>query len=232
MKRIGLLGGLGPEATLDYYREIINAFKSRDSSLNYPEIIIYSVNMAEFLVMMNKKDYEKVIDYLLQKIENMRKGGADFAAISANTPHLVFDRLKKRSTLPLVSIVEAVCDEAIRLGFKRPALLGTGFTMSGTFYQEVFNRNDIDLIIPDEEDRKVINEKLFTEIELGIFTKETRDLFVGIIQKMKQQRKIDSVILGCTEFPLLLTENEYAGLPMLNTTKIHVDAIADYCLKN
>ncbi len=228
-KRIGLVGGLGPEATLEYYRGIIDIFKSTDTSLNYPEIIIYSVNMAELIGMMNRKEYDKVVDYLLRVIDSLKKAGADFAAMSANTPHLVFDYLVKKSPLALISIVEAACDETQRLGLKKPGLVGTKFTMSGTFYQDVFERRGIPVALPNEQDMKVINEKLFSEIELGIFKEETRQLLIRIIEKMVHEQKIDCLILGCTEFPLILTELSYAGIPMLNTTKIHVEAIVKHC---
>jgi|WetSurMetagenome_2_1015567.scaffolds.fasta_scaffold395228_2 aspartate racemase len=230
-KRIGLVGGLGPEATLEYYRGIIDVFKSTDTSLNYPEIIIYSVNLSELIGMMKRKDYVRVVEYLLRVIESLKKAGAEFAAMSANTPHLVFDELVKKSPLPLVSIVEATCDETLRLGLKKPGLIGTGFTMSGTFYQDVFGRRGITVALPDEQDMKIINEKLFSEIELGIFRDDTRDLLIHIIGKMVDHQQIDCLILGCTEFPLILTEASYAGIPMLNTTKLHVDAIVKYCRK-
>jgi aspartate racemase len=229
VKRIGLVGGLGPEATLEYYRGIIDIFKSTDKSLNYPEIIIYSMNLSELIGMMNRKEYDRVVVYLLGVIDSLKKAGADFAAMCANTPHLVFDALVKLSPLPLVSIVEAVSDEVYRLGIEKPGLIGTGFTMSATFYQDVFDRREIPVILPDDQDKKIINEKLFSEIELGIFKDETRELLIRIIEKMVHTQQIDGLILGCTEFPLILTEARYAGIPMLNTTQIHIDAIVKYC---
>ena len=225
MKKIGLIGGMGPESTLEYYNAIVNAFKNDQGILNYPEIIIYSVNLSEFIDLMNIKAYDRVVDLLAGKLESLQKAGADFAAITANTPHMLFDRINERSPLPLISIVEATCERTRDKGLKRPGLIGTGFTMNGTYYQEVFGRHDIPVIMPEADDKKIINEKLFSEIELGIFKDETRDLLVGLIHKMVQQKHIDSLILGCTEFPLILTETEYAGIPMLNTTRIHVDAI-------
>jgi aspartate racemase len=229
MKRIGLIGGMGPESTLDYYKEIINAFKNETGSLNYPEIIIYSVNLSEFLGLMHAREYNKVVELLLGKLNALREAGADFAAITANTPHMLFDQIKEKSALPLISIVEATCEVTRKRGLQKPGLFGTGFTMAGTFYQDVFSRHDINVIVPTEEAMKVINEKLFSEIEQGVFKDETRDLLVRNIQKMVLQQHIDSLILGCTEFPLILTENEYAGIPMLNTTRIHVDAIVKEC---
>jgi len=232
MKRIGLIGGLGPESTQDYYKEIINAFKNESGDLNYPEMIIYSVNLSQFLGLMRLRKYDVCVDIFLDKIDALKKAGADFVAITANTPHLFFDELKERSVLPLISIVEATFEETNRRNLQRPGLFGTGFTMAGTFYQQVFERNGIEVVVPEEEDRKVIDEKLFSEIELGIFKDETRDLLVKNIRKLVHQHHIDSLILGCTEFPLILTGKEYEGIPMLNTVRIHVDAIVKYCLQD
>ncbi len=230
MKKIGIIGGLGPEATIDYYKEIINAFKSEKGDLNYPEIIIFSVNMSEFISLMKDKLYDQATTLLLEKIESLKRAGAEFAVLSANTPHLLFDRIKEKSGIPLISIVEAACEESIKRGYKRTGLFGTGFTMEATFYTDLFKKKGIDVIIPDKEDRDIINHRLFSEIELGIFKDDTRRLLIGIIEKMVQKQHIDSLILGCTEFPLILNESSYAGIPMLNTTKIHVDAIVKYCV--
>lgn len=230
MKRIGIIGGLGPEATIDYYKELINSFKSAGNDLNYPEIIIYSVNMSEFITLMKQAEYHQASALLLQKLDALKFAGAEFAAISANTPHLMFSELQEKSKLRLISIVEATCNEFLKRGLKRPGLFGTGFTMDATFYQDVFKRHGIDVVVPGKQDRELINYKLFSEIELGIFKDETRQLLIRITEKMVKEQGIDSLILGCTEFPLILTEKEYAGIPMLNTTKIHVDAIVSYCL--
>ena len=229
MKKIGIIGGLGPEATIDYYKEIINAFKNENGDLNYPEIIIYSVNMSEFLSLMKGKKYNQVITLLLEKIEGLKRAGAEFAVLSANTPHLLFDRIKEKSGIPLISIIEAACNESIKRGYKITGLIGTGFTMEASFFSETFKKHGIEVIIPDKEDRELINHKLFSEIELGIFKDDTRRMLIRIMEKMVQKQHIDSLILGCTEFPLILKESSYAGIPMLNTTKIHVDAIVKYC---
>jgi len=231
MKRIGLIGGLGPESTVDYYKEIISIFNSRSKDMIYPEILVYSVNFAEFMDMMKKKEHEKLISYLLKKINALAIAGADFAALTANTPHIFFEELNKRADIPLISIVDATCLEARSKGFKRPGLFGTGFTMNATFYQDVFINYDIKIELPQREDRELINYKLFSEIELGIIMNETRDLLIEVIRKMIKKQHIDSLILGCTELPLILRDPEYAGIPMLDTTRIHVREIVNYCLK-
>lgn len=230
MKKIGLIGGLGPEATVDYYQKIIDSFKSQESDLFYPEIIIYSVNMSEFLDMMKKKEYDRVVFLLSEKIKALALAGADFVAVTANTPHLLFDRLKEKSDVPLISIVEATCREALKRGVKRAGLFGTGFTMNASFYPEVFEKHGIEIIFPAPADKELINHKLFSEIELGIFKEETRAMLVAIIRKMAAEQQIDSIILGCTEFPLILKETSYAGIPVLDTTRIHVKEIVSYCL--
>jgi len=230
MKKIGIIGGTGPEATVDYYKEIINAFKNGSGDMNYPEIIIYSINLGKLMGMMRTGKYDDAIAYLVEKIACLQRAGAEFAAISANTPHLFFDRINEISPLPLLSIVEVTCAESLKLGLKRPGLFGTGFTMDASFYPDIFRKQGMEVVMPDPEDKELINFKLFSEIELGIFTDETRELLILIIEKMIREKQIDSLILGCTEFPLILTEPQYAGIPMLNTTKIHVDAIVKYCL--
>lgn len=230
MKKIGIIGGLGPEATIDYYKELINAFKNGNGDLNYPEIIIYSVNMSEFLSLVKAKKYDMVSSYLSERIEALKHAGAEFAVLSANTPHMVFDQLKKISGIPLISIVEATCNETIKRRLKRPGLFGTGFTMDADFFPDVFKIHGIEVVMPDKEDKELINFKLFSEIELGIFKEETRQLLIGIIEKMVREKNIDSIILGCTEFPLILKETEYAGIPVLNTTVIHIKEIIKFCL--
>jgi aspartate racemase len=220
---------MGPESTLDYYREIINAFKTNEGDFNYPEIIIYSVNISEFLGYMKAKAYDKIVPLLLGKIIALEKAGADFAAITANTPHMFYNAISEKSPLPMISIVEATCRETIRRELKKPGLFGTGFTMTSTFYQEVFDRHGIPIILPDEDDREILDQKLFNEIELGIFREDTRNLLIEIIRRMVKEEKIDSLILGCTEYPLILTAENYAGIPMLNTTRIHVEEIVREC---
>ncbi len=231
MKRIGIIGGMGPESTIDYYRELINAFKNEKGEMNYPEIVIFSINISQFLRLIKEKKYAEVTDFLLGKIELLKRAGVDFAAISANTPHLVFESLRERSPVPLISIVEATCEEASRKGLMRTGLLGTGFTMKATFYRDVFCKDGIEVIVPEEDDIEYIDQKLFSEIELGIFKDETRRSIEEIIGKMVREKNIDSIILGCTELPIILKEDSYSGIPVLNTTKIHVNEIVNYCLK-
>ena len=116
MKKIGLIGGLGPEATVDYYEKIIDCFKGEGENLNYPEIVIYNVNMAHFIGLLKKKENGKAAQYITEKVNALAIAGADFGAITANTPHLLFDAIQKNTSLPLISIVEATGREAKKRG--------------------------------------------------------------------------------------------------------------------
>ena len=228
MKKIGLIGGIGPESTIDYYRLIIRAFQDRKSA-DYPEILVYSANLSELLKLMEEKRWADLTEWLLHKIEALRKAGAEFAAIGSNSPHVVFDAVKARAPLPLVSIVEAACNKAQGLGVKRLGLMGTGFTMQADFFQKPFLAKGMRVVVPEPDDQKLIHRRLFTEIELGIIKDSTRQELLAVAKRMIDRHGIEALILGCTELPLILTKDEF-GIPFLNTTAIHVDAIVLHAL--
>lgn len=229
MKTIGLVGGLGPEATLDYYQRIIAGARDVDDALNVPEVIIYSVNLREALTIVEAKELERLTEFLLAKIAALAAAGAEFAAITANTAHLVFDEVAARSPLPLISIVEACCTAAQQRGLKRGGLMGTRFTMQADFFQRPFRRQGIELLVPTAEEQDLIHHKLFSEIELGIIRDDTREALLAIIRQMIERDNIDFLVLGCTELPLILPDEAF-GIPLLNTTAIHVESIVAECL--
>lgn len=231
MKRIGIIGGLGPEATQDYYKHITAYFHQYNQSLSTPEIIIYSVDIAELFELVSAKRWESLVDWLVSKLLALKNAGADFAAISANTPHIVFDQLLPRSPLPLISIVEATLQSAQRCRFKKVGLLGTAFTMQASFFRDPFSRAGISLVVPEMEEQAYIQDCLVQEIELGVFKEETRQGLISIIEKMKKRDGIEAVILGCTELPLILDPN-CSALPLLNTSALHVEAICQYVLQS
>jgi aspartate racemase len=226
MKTIGIIGGVGPESTVDYYKSIINACRA-GNSLAAPEIIIYSINIDEVLSLVASQQWSNLIYLLTQKIKALHRAGADFAAISANTPHIVFDDVKEKSPIPLVSIVTATLEKTKALGLKKVGLLGTKFTMEANFFAPPFAAEGISVVVPSVEDQDYIHHKLMTEIELGIFTEETRQGLVAVVERIKQAEQIEGIILGCTELPLIMREDD-CGIPSLNTTAIHVDAIVNY----
>jgi len=228
MKKIGIIGGLGPEATIDYYKRITAHFHQCNQSLSAPEIIIYSVDMAELFGFVDGARWDELADWITGKLSALKQAGADFAVISANTPHVVFDRVRPNAPLPLISIVEATLAAAQAMGLKRLGLLGTRLTMQSTFFTDCFARQGLAIVTPGDAEQAYIHEKLFTEIEHGIFKDETRRGLMAIIAAMKARDNVDGIILGCTELPLILDRSD-AGIPLLNTTAIHVEAICQYC---
>lgn len=233
MKTIGIIGGLGPEATIDYYKEIVKRFNTTNSQgrLNYPQMVIYSVTMSKFIGLLEENNYAEATNYLVESVTNLKKAGAHFAVLSANTPHLLFNDIQARVDLPLISIVETCAQKSSSLGLKKCLLLGTKFTMKNDFYAKVFDQFNIEIVVPNEKQIETIHNKLFNELELGIFKDETREELLQIVADKKSKKGIDGVILGCTEFPIMFTQPEYMDLPFLNTTKIHVEAIVNECLR-
>ena len=230
MKKIGIVGGIGPESTLDYYRGIINAFRGRIGGMNYPDIIIYSADLTELLLILEVNDRNKLVEWLLSRIEALHRADAEFAVIASNTPHMVFAEVAERSPLPLISIVEATCLKAETLGLRRPGLMGTKFTMQADFFLKPFHEHGMTVVVPSTQEQQFIHEKLFSEIELGIIKEETREALLSIVKQMIERDGIDSLILGCTELPLILP-GEAHGIKLLNTTAIHVESIVNFCLK-
>jgi aspartate racemase len=229
MKIIGILGGLGPESTSDYYKEIISIFNTEYPEFAYPEIIIYSANLNEFMQFVKISAWGRLTEWLLKKIKSIHNAGAEFAVIASNTPHIVFDELKDISPIPLLSIVEQTFKKAQKMGLENIGLMGTKLTMESVFYKKPFIQNGMSVIVPTENEQELIHHRLFSEIELGIFKDSTRNELLKIAERMVQQDKIDSLILGCTELPLILTKDEF-GIPFLNTTAIHCESIIEYCI--
>lgn len=224
MKKLGLVGGMGPESTIPYYHDIVYGVQEALGESIFPELSIESVNVFEILRLCRERQYDKLTEYLLGAINNLAKSGADFAALSANTPHIVFDKLKEQSPIPLISIVEATCEEAKLRGLKKIGLLGTIFTMTGEFFKAPFERNGIQIIVPTESEIELVNDKISTELELGIVKEETLLSFQKVISRMKDEDGIEAIVLGCTELPLLLND-EVSPVPCLDTMQIHVRSI-------
>jgi aspartate racemase len=224
MKTLGIIGGLGPESTVDYYQRIIALYRERTGDGSYPHFIIISVDLKKGLDFMAADDLGSMAVYLLEEIRKLARAGADFGLIAANTPHIVFDDVVPKSPMPLISIVEATCAVAKARKLKRLALFGTRFTMQGTFYPKVFSQGGIELVVPEAKDQDYIHDKYLNELVLGKFLPETRAGLLGIVDRMKAKDDIDGVILAGTELPLILRDADHKGIPLLDTTKIHCQA--------
>src|SRR5215470_2572908 len=224
MKILGIIGGLGPESTIDYYGRIIAMYRERAGDGSYPQFIINSIDLKKGLDFMDANNLAGMANYLVEEIGKLARASATFGVISANTPHIVFDEVASRSPIPLISIVEATCAAAKALKLKRLALFGTRYTMQATFYPKVFSREGIKLLVPDPEDQDYIHDKYLNELVSGKFLPETRAGLLAIVDRMKTKSEIDGVILAGTELPLILRDVECEGILFLDTTKIHCEA--------
>lgn len=231
LKKLGLVGGMGPESTIPYYRDIVYGVQKRVGEQFFPNLTIESVNVFDVLEYCRMENYEGLIIYLLRAIRNLAASGADFAALTANTPHIVFEQLQQRSPISLVSIVEATAQEADRLHMQKVGLLGTIFTMNGDFFRKPFIKNGIEIITTTCAEKEYIDNKIAKELELGIVKEETLKSFIQVIERMKSDSHIQAVILGCTELPLLFNGTA-TPVACLDTMKIHVNKLIDIIVDN
>lgn len=224
MKKLGLIGGTGPESTLLYYRKFVYEANKRVGDTYFPPLTIESINVYNVLDMCARQEYVGLIDYLLQAIHNLIAAGAEVIALTGNTPHIVFDELRVRSPVPLVSIIESTCEVAIAQQRKKIGLLGTRFTMEADFFKKPFLDNGIEVVIPSATERDFIASSIHHELERGIVTVATRETFIAVVERMYNDENIDAVVLGCTELPLLFAD---VRLPVaaLDTVDIHLDAL-------
>ena len=225
MTSVGLVGGLGPESTIDYYRRIIDGWRRHDPATT-PPMVIDSLDPNRALHLV-QNDADAFFDYILGSVRRLAAAGVDFIAITANTPHLRYDELAAVSSRPMISIVEVCAEEARRRQVRRPLLLGTRFTMEAPFYPEVCARFGITVVSPEEEDRRWLHQRYVDELLEGDFRDDTRRRVESLIEQARERHGIDAVILGGTELPLLLRAPTVAGLPLLDTTELHVNAIVE-----
>lgn len=224
MKILGIIGGVGPESTLDYYRTIIALYRERVSDGSYPPLMINSIDLKKVTDFVFCKDVAGLTSYLAAEIRKLARAEAQFGLIAANTPHLAFEEIAAQSAIPLLSIVETTCAAAAARKLKKIGLFGTRFTMRGSFYPKVFSNAGIELVIPDPDDQEFIHDKYMNELVNGIFRDETRERLLAIVDRLKQGAGIDAVILAGTELPLILRAPEHNGVPLLNTTLVHCQA--------
>jgi len=225
MKIIGVVGGLGPESTIDYYRLLIAAYRELRPDGSYPRIMIDSIDMKTVLGLVESGDLSRLAEHIAEAVTSLAAAGAQIGLLASNTPHVVFDEIQRRSPLPLVSIVESARDAAQALGVKRLGLFGTRFTMRGSFYPDIFTAAGMNLVVPQPEEQAYIHEKYIGELVQGILRPTTRDGLLAIAGRMQVRNGIDALILGGTELPLILRDAGDIGIPLLDTARIHVQAV-------
>ena len=224
MKLIGIVGGIGPESTIDYYRLFISTYRERRPDGGYPPVVINSIDLARALKLVSSNDLAGLAAYMLEEVRRLARAGATHGLLSSNTPHIVFDELRRASPIPLISIVETTCRAAAERKLKRVGLFGTRFTMQGGFYQKVFAREGIAVAIPESGDQEFIHDTYLNELVNGVVLAATRERYIAIARRMKKEQGIEALILGGTELPLLLRDAIGIGMSLLDTARLHVEA--------
>ena len=224
MKTLGIIGGIAPESTIAYYRHIVSGYRTLRPDGSYPPVLINSIDMTKMLGFVAADELGELTGYLLSELQKLVRAGAEFGLLASNTPHIVFDDLKQRSPIPLISIVEAACAAASELGIKRAGLFGTRSTMQGRFYPDVFAQAGITLLAPETDEQAYIHDKYMNELVLAKFFEETRQGLLAIVNRMKERSGIEAVVLGGTELPLILHDAGGTGIQLLDTGRIHAEA--------
>lgn len=227
-KHIGIVGGLSPESTTEYYRIITREYNKKAGGLNFPEMTIRSLNMREIVDLFNQDRWDEMADIIVSAIHDLQRAGADFAAVATNTPHNAYERIREKSPLYVLSIMDATAREIQKGGYKKVGLLGTKQTMEYGFFQKTFKKYGIETVTPDEEDRNFVDGVIWNELVHGKITEKAKQGYKGVIDKMVKNGA-EGVILGCTEIPLLIKPND-SPVKTYDTTTIHAKAILDYAL--
>jgi aspartate racemase len=228
-KRIGILGGMSPESTVEYYQYITRTYTERYGDYGYPEVLIYSVCFQSYVDWPNQDRWDLVAQGLSEGARRLQAAGADFIVIATNTMHLVLDQVQASASIPILSLLDAVGDAALARGLDVVGLLGTQFTMEKSFYQDALRKKGICVLVPEAADRAFVNRVIYEELVAGQIVDASRQGFVEVIQRLGG-RGAQGVILGCTEIPLLVGKED-VELPLLDTAVIHAEAALEYALR-
>jgi aspartate racemase len=228
MKTIGLIGGTGWVSTLEYYRLLNLEINSRLGGLNAARCLLYSFNYNDIAELNIKSDHKGVLRMVTDAAQKLEVAGVDCIVLCANTLHFYADDLQSQISKPIVHIASATAREISKMGLTKVGLLGTKMTMEEDFYKNRLKDSNIQTIIPDVRDRAFIHRTIFNELLKNVFLDNTKTQFMDVIQKLQLQGA-DGIVLGCTEIPLLIKQND-VDIPLFNTLEIHVKAIAEFAL--
>ncbi|HPE87669.1 MAG TPA: aspartate/glutamate racemase family protein [Bacteroidales bacterium] len=230
MKIIGLIGGMSWESSLEYYRIINEQVKEKLGGLHSAKCLMYSVDFDEIARLQHQGNWQKATTLLIDSAQRLEKGGADFIVICTNTMHKMADAVQNKINLPLLHIADATAEKIKAHGFKKIGLLGTKFTMEEDFYKgRLINKYGLDVITPDEKDRQIVHDVIYHELCLGQINPSSKVRFITIINALVAQGA-EGVILGCTEIPLLVKQEEVKVI-LFDTTRIHAESVVAYSLQ-
>lgn len=228
MKTIGLIGGLSWESTTDYYRYINTLVKEKMGGLHSAKCLLYSFDFEEIVALQKAGHWEKATELMINAAKTLEAGGADVVLICTNTMHKMAKEVQASLSIPLLHIAEVTGNKAKEAGLKKVGLLGTMFTMEHAFYKETLLDQGIETIVPEKEDRESVHHIIFDELCKGIILPESKKTYIRIIEKLIDQGA-EGVILGCTEIPLLIKQED-SSIPLFDTTFLHAKAAVSFAL--
>jgi aspartate racemase len=228
-KKIGIIGGMSPESTVEYYRYITRTYAEHFGDHGYPEVIIYGVSFQPYVDWSREDRWDLVAQGLSAAARKLEAAGADFILIATNTMHLVFDEVQASVGVPMLSMLDAVGETILARGMKTVGLLGTQFTMEKTFYPDALARKGISVLVPEADDREYVNHVIYEELVAGQIREASRAGFVAVVDRLAV-RGAEGVILGCTEIPLLVSDKDIRT-PLFDTTAIHAEAALRYAVE-
>lgn len=228
MRKTGLIGGISWLSTIDYYRFINTGINDKLGGLNFAECIIYSFNYVDIKKNNDAGDWDKTLTMITNASLSLKNAGAEAIVLCANTMHVIADQLQQNINLPVIHIAGATADEIKKQKLKKVGLLGTKFTMEMDFFTSRLKQNNIETIIPEEEDRSFIHYTIFEELGRGLVIPESKEKYLSIINKLIEQGA-EGIILGCTEIPMLIKQED-VNVPVFDTTFIHSNAVVEFML--
>jgi aspartate racemase len=229
MKRIGILGGMGPKSTVDYYGIIVDAYYQKFGDYAFPEIIIYSVNFQHFIGLFEKDQWDKVLDEVINAIGCLYQAGAEFGIMATNTLHVIFEKARKKSPLPLISIVDSVLEAVQNAGIQKVGLLATIFTMNADFYPHGLSEHGIKVLLPNSEDQRQIQRIIGEELTMGLVNRESKKMVLSMIDGL-MRKGAQGIILGCTELRLMVNQQDCSG-KIFDSTFLHAKSALRHALE-
>jgi aspartate racemase len=231
MKKIGLIGGMSWESSLEYYRILNEITKERLGDTHSARCILFSFDFWEIEQMQHRGEWEKLTDRMVEEAINLKNAGAEFIVICTNTMHIMANEIEEKTELKVLHIAKVTGEAVAEKQLNKVALLGTDFTMTGTFYRDILSENNnIEVIIPDENDRKIIHDTIYNELIFGTINPDSKKAYIEIINKL-EENGAEGIILGCTEIPLLIKQED-VNIPVFDTTFIHAKSAVDFAIDN
>lgn len=230
MKTIGLIGGMSWESTSVYYSYINRLVQKELGGLHSARCLLYSFDFEEIAALQRSGDWEMATEKMIEAAKFLEKGGADCIVICTNTMHLMAEDLQKACKIPVIHIVECAVEEIKKQGINSVGLLGTKFTMEQPFYKKILEKNGIEVLVPEAEDRELVHEVIFEELCRGEFKGESKTAYLDIIHRLAK-KGARGIILGCTEIPLLISQED-CRLPLFDTTFIHASKAVRFVLSH